>query len=119
MWAWTDLLAHGSDKDLGSELTMGLPRRDKAVRQWHEARSYLAAEVLWQAAQYGSLEEVQEAVLMPLDLDLASRTDVIRWRPGRSLVVVVYPSKGLVSLLGTANSRPEGGARFSEPPARG
>ena len=83
VWAWTNLLAHGSDKDLRAELTMGLPQRDKAVRQWHEARSYLAAEVLWQAAQYGSLEKVQEAVLMPLELDLASRTDVIRWRRRR------------------------------------
>ena len=83
VWAWTNLLAHGSDKDLRAEQTIRLPRRDKAMRQWREARSYLAAEVLWQAERHGSLEEVQEAVLMPLELDLASRTDVIRWRPGR------------------------------------
>jgi hypothetical protein len=83
VWAWTNLLAHGSEKDLRAEIATGLLRRDRAMRQWREARSYLASEVLWQAEQYGCLEEVQEAVLMPLELDLAFRREVVRWRPGR------------------------------------
>jgi hypothetical protein len=82
VWAWTNLLAHGSEKDLRAEVAMGLPRLDRAMRQWREARAYLATEVLRQA-EHRSLGDVQEAVLMPLELDLASRSEVDRWSPGR------------------------------------
>jgi hypothetical protein len=83
VWAWTNLLAHGSEEDLRAEIAMRLQGRDRAMRQWHEARSYLATDVLRQAEQYRSLEEVQEAVLMPLELDLAFSSEVVRWTPGR------------------------------------
>ena len=81
VWAWTNLLAHGTDDDLrhppqaaGSFSYWGLPT-------WRHARSYLAAEVL-EAAGPGGLSELQRTVLVPLELQLISRRETAMWQPG-------------------------------------
>lgn len=88
VWAWTNLLAHGGEKDLRAVSGELLSPWDWAIMPWREARSYLAAEVLRSAQHYGSLAELQELVLVPLELELARRNDVARWKPARWARVV-------------------------------
>ena len=87
VWAWTNLLAHGSEKDLRAE-SAATWQQGTASLKWREARSYLAGEVLRWAEVYGSLGEAQEALLVPLELRLASSTEVRRWWPGRWVMAV-------------------------------
>lgn len=80
VWAWTNLLAHGSEQDLRSDQT--LPEQQLAFDgQWHRARSYLAAELLALAGRSCPLVDLQRDVLVPLELDLASRPEVNGWSP--------------------------------------
>lgn len=82
VWAWTNLLAHGSAEDLRAATVT--PRRAAAgVRSWHSARAYLAVEVIEAAERYGSLSELQESVLVPLELSLAGRAHVDHWSCNR------------------------------------
>jgi len=80
VWAWTNLLAHGTEQDLrGAQSVSG--RRLIFDRQWHLARSYLAVEILALAQRCGPLADLQRDVLIPLELQLASRPEVARWSP--------------------------------------
>jgi hypothetical protein len=74
-WAWSNLLAHGSEEDLR------LARGEATTGQWGEVRSHLAAEVLEVAACYGPLAEVQKAAMVPLELDLAAEGQLERIGP--------------------------------------
>ncbi len=77
VWAWTNLLAHGSRQDLCSER-----RRFRVIGgQWREGRSFLVAELLDLADEFGPLTEIQRTVLVPLELELASCTEVADWEP--------------------------------------
>ena len=80
-WAWTNLLAHGSEHDLRSERAVVRPRQVTSDDEWRAARSYLAVEVLNLAAEFGSLADLQRRVLVPLEQRLASRPEVAGWRP--------------------------------------
>ena len=75
-WAWTNLLAHGSEHDLCSERAIVRPRQVTSGDEWHAARSYLAVEVLNLAAEFGPLADLQRSVLVPLEQRLASRPEV-------------------------------------------
>lgn len=89
VWAWTNLLAHGSRQDLVTESGRVWSRWDCSVGvQWRRARSYLAGEVLLYAGPYGSLAEVQRVVLVPLELSLAATPEVADWRPSRWALAV-------------------------------
>jgi hypothetical protein len=83
VWAWTNLLAHGTEEDLQGAAATVLAGGVAEHTQWHQARSYLAAEVLHCAQLHGSLAELQRAVLVPLELGLTSRPEVAGWGPGR------------------------------------
>lgn len=69
-WAWTNLLAHGTEEDLRAD---GSGRPDSLGRRWLAARSYLSAEVLNAVERGGPLEDLQREALHPLELDLAAR----------------------------------------------
>jgi hypothetical protein len=80
VWAWTNLLAHGSEDDVRSACsTTRFPRRAPDV--WRDARSHLATELLELAERYGPLVEVQRSVLVPLELEHASSVEVAGWGP--------------------------------------
>lgn len=87
-WAWTNLLAHGTEADLGGAAARVQGGRVHGERRWRQARSYLAAEVLEEARSYGSLARLQSDVLVPLELDLATRGDVVAWWPAQWVGVV-------------------------------
>lgn len=73
-WSWMNLLAHGTEADL-ARAQRTVPDRYDAHGEWHEARSFLAGEILGLAGHCGSLDELQRAVLIPLELDLAERAE--------------------------------------------
>jgi hypothetical protein len=90
-WAWTNLLAHGSEERL--RRAAGL--RDRPVWEvnvWQRARSYLAAEVLDAAEWSGSLHAVQTEALIPLELDLVS------WIPSRFACTGQWATRVLTAL---------------------
>ncbi len=79
VWAWTNLLAHGSADELASERTSPSTHVAGATERWWAARSYLAGSVLDASARSGGLELLQSRVLVPLELELSSRSEVDRW----------------------------------------
>ncbi len=79
VWAWTNLLAHGTEEDLASERTAPSPHVGGVDGRWWAARSYLAGSVLDASVRSGGLEALQARVLVPLELELSSRSEVERW----------------------------------------
>jgi hypothetical protein len=59
-----------------------------AADEWRLARSHLAARVLELAETDAPLEDVQRSVLVPLELELASRAEVAWWGPGQLVASV-------------------------------
>ena len=76
VWAWTNLLAHAGPGELEADSYAGSDRADV----WRQARSYLAGEVLRLAGPQ-DLHQLQQAVLVPLELRLASCPGAARWKP--------------------------------------
>lgn len=91
-WAWTNLLAHGTDDQLRRATRPRWPLWDMDV--WWRARSYLAGEVLDAADRAGSLVAVQTNVLVPLELDLFS------WVPSRPRCAAQWATRVLTALDG-------------------
>jgi hypothetical protein len=87
VWAWTNLLAHGSQGDLRIQAG-SVGAGSAASRSWREARAYLATEILEKLGRGASLDELQRQVLGPLELRLSSRGDVLLWNPQRWVATV-------------------------------
>ena len=77
VWAWVNLLAHGTYEQLLGEIS------STQDREWSRLRAYLAAEVVAIATDPTSLLVLQETVLRPLELSLASTSDVRQWSPSQ------------------------------------
>lgn len=87
-WAWTNLLAHGTEEQLrGSCASVGLDA--SGAEPWLLARRYLAGEVLDKANRHGPLLKVQAQVLVPLESDLASRPNMGSSRPSDWVTAVL------------------------------
>lgn len=81
-WAWSNLLAHGSDGRLVAA-ALAQPVHPAGSGGWRQARSYLAGEVLETAARNGPLPQLQALVLVPLELASAERPDGAGFTPGQ------------------------------------
>jgi hypothetical protein len=80
VWAWTNLLAHGSAGLIWKSVVQrSRPRR--AVRRWRIARSYLGYRVLDLTDVQFTLPDLQLSTLIPLELEMAAQSDVSRWTP--------------------------------------
>lgn len=90
LWSWTNALAHGDENTLRHLYMSNEDKQDTlAGQQWRSARSYLAGEVLTLAHRDGSLRQVQQAVLIPIELQLATEDpNDTRW-PARWVSTVV------------------------------
>ena len=75
VWAWVNLLAHGTYEELVREIA------STQDRELSRSRAYLAAEVVAIAPDPASLLALQETVLRPLELSFASSSDVRQWSP--------------------------------------
>ena len=72
-WAWLNVLAHGSQDDIGA-LAIGEPawRVSSHTSVWQKALSFLAQELTSQATRQGcALAELQRSTLVPLELEFA------------------------------------------------
>jgi hypothetical protein len=77
VWAWMNLLAHGTEEALRTEA-----ERLCGARGWRHARSAVAAEILDLAdAGHIRLSEVQRDVLLPLELDVMACANAATWTP--------------------------------------
>ena len=77
-WVWANLLAHGSETLIAESISRP-SRHQLLTRSWWIARSELADVVLDLTHWSSSLVELQESVLIPLELDLASSPEVSLW----------------------------------------
>jgi hypothetical protein len=89
VWAWTNLLAHGTEHDLHEAVVIGGARVPLAAQLWWSARAYLAGEVLDMAAAGRPLRTLQRVVLAPLELQFAARPEVEGWRPAQFVHAVL------------------------------
>jgi hypothetical protein len=80
VWAWTNMLAHG-DENLIVQSVVHPNRPRHMARSWRIARSYLAYELLDLTDDDKTLAELQADVLVPLELEMASRPEVADWSP--------------------------------------
>jgi len=88
VWAWTNPLAHAPE---GQLLKMISTRGDGMgpAGGWPLACCYVAGELLDLAERRGPLTEIQATVLVSLELELVSRRDAARWRPGTWVAAVI------------------------------
>ncbi len=93
VWAWTNLLAHGAEPLIGECVTRQTPSR-RWVRSWRVARSYLANEVIDLVDSQCTLADMQSGVLVPLELEMAARSDVSRWTPRQWVDAVDHAIRG-------------------------
>lgn len=101
VWAWLNLLAHGS-KELIAE-SMSRPACSRpAAHTWRTARSYVAYEVFDLLDDEFTLADMQSSVLVPLELDLAARPEVSRWSPRQWVDAVDHAIRDEQSTLGFA-----------------
>jgi hypothetical protein len=87
VWAWTNLLAHGTSDDL-RQAAAGSQVGPVSTRDWRAARAYVAAELLEATVRGQPLGATQRELLVPLELRLAARSDVERWAPQRWVMTV-------------------------------
>src|SRR5918994_241273 len=87
VWGWTNVLAHATEAEL-HDLMRAPGRFARASGRWALACAYVAGEVLDLAERHGSLRELQAAVLIPLELELATRTEIDGWIARRWVTVV-------------------------------
>lgn len=87
VWAWTNLLAHGTDEELRCEVAQCANRRSSA-RDWRGARAYLVTEILETVGRGAALDELQRQVLQPLELQLCGQKSVDWWTPRRWVTTV-------------------------------
>ncbi|HET7486705.1 MAG TPA: hypothetical protein VFJ85_02165 [Acidimicrobiales bacterium] len=98
-WAWINLLAHGNEAEVretarGSmgvwslmrTMFTGPTQRDAwpnaSVPDWCRARAFLAGEVLDEIRARGcTIQDLQEEILIPLELALATHRPARRWAP--------------------------------------
>lgn len=80
VWAWTNVLAHGSPRDLRAVAHDSYEGWTDS-RHWHSGRALLAAEMLARMRRGVTLVDLQHELLVPLELELARRRDVWRWSP--------------------------------------
>ncbi len=89
VWAWTNLLAHGSLAQIAHSVSRpGRIRR--CGRTWAIARAYMAYEVLDLVDAEFTLADMQATILVPLELEMAARSEVDRWSPRQWLDTVDF-----------------------------
>lgn len=78
VWAWMNLLAHGTAEELQAAV-----HRDQRADRWRQARAYVAGELLERLdAAEMDLADFQREVLVPLELEIASCRAAEQWRSG-------------------------------------
>ena len=87
VWAWTNLLAHGGSEQI-TDCVCSPNELHRSDRDWSVARALIAFEIFDLMEAGYPLEELQEDVLIPLELEMAARPEVSRWTPRQWLDTV-------------------------------
>jgi hypothetical protein len=104
VWAWTNLLAHGSHARIAE--SMGRSSRSRrAAHTWRTARSYLAYEVFDLLDDEFTLADMQSKVLVPIELEMSARPDVSRWSPRQWVDAVDHAIRNESPTLGYEQTR--------------
>jgi hypothetical protein len=79
VWAWMNLLAHGTEDQLRA-----CAHTAPSLHRWRQARAYLAGELV-NLVDRGALclPEFQSQVLIPLELDVMDCPASQSWSPGQ------------------------------------
>jgi hypothetical protein len=100
-WAWTNLLAHGTEAELRVVAAGPVRTPRSAGQSWRAAQVFLSREVLAAARRLGSLRAVQGEALIPLELQLAAEDERSEWMSPTDWVTAVraaleaeHPSPG-------------------------
>jgi len=98
VWAWLNVLAHGSEEDITAVAASDPPRRTSSnTAVWNQALAFLAQELMSQATVRGRpLADLQRSTLVPLELELAG----LRAPPS------VEPAKVVSSVLSALAQHP-------------
>ena len=91
VWAWTNLLAHGTERSLRRAIVSASKRREET---WPLCQAYLAGSVLSAAPDFGDLRGLQSSVLVPLELRLSALPAVESWPPGEWVNTVMTAISG-------------------------
>jgi hypothetical protein len=79
VWAWMNLLAHGTEDQLRTSVAP-----HPSCCRWRQARRFLAGELLdVTTSDRVSLADFQRDVLVPIELDVLSCPGADHWRPGQ------------------------------------
>lgn len=79
VWAWMNLLAHGTEAELRIAASQLL-----VAEGWRQARAFLAGEVVNVIdAGLMPLSQVQRDILVPLELDILSCPTANQWTPAQ------------------------------------
>lgn len=78
VWAWMNLLAHGSEGQLRAIVLRSSPSR------WRQAESFIAGELI-DLVDRGVVDllQYQREVLIPLELEVMSCATAPTWHPGQ------------------------------------
>lgn len=96
VWAWINLLAHGTVDQLRGAVALG-----SGTGRWRHARGFLAGELVDLAdSSHRGLVEFQRDVLQPLELYVISWPEAYRWQPSELVETM------LRSLHGNPSSEP-------------
>ena len=87
IWAWMNLLSHGSEELIGASIA-GPARPRRTARSWRIARSYLAHQMLELVDARCTLFDLQWNVLIPLELEMAIHPEVGRMTPSQWVEIV-------------------------------
>jgi len=87
VWAWTNLLAHGTGEDL-AWATSDVHGGRFSSRRWRVARAFAASEVLAAVERGATLADVQREVLVPAELAIADQRGAWAWTPQQWLETV-------------------------------
>lgn len=92
-WAWLNLLVHGSEEDLRQ-----IAQSVAEPNVWHQARRYLACELLDATEAPGSvrLEELQRQLLLPIELEAMRAGWTASWTPRGVVIGVLQAVAGYV-----------------------
>jgi hypothetical protein len=104
VWAWTNLLAHGSEASITASMVRSRRSR-RAAHSWRVARSYVAYELFDLLDDEFTLADMQATVLVPVELEMAARPDVSRWSPRQWVEALDHAIRHESPTLGYEQSR--------------
>ena len=93
VWAWTNLLAHGSREDL-SAAAADRHGGWSSSHRWRLARALVASEVLQAVRRGATLADLQREVLVPIELAIADHRGARAWTQQRWLDTVRSALRG-------------------------